>query len=41
MLAGGPGRPPRLDVQASRLHAVSLALPPTVFAAALIVIVYA
>ena len=41
MLAGGPGRPPRLDVQASRRQAVSLAVDPVLANAAVIGIVYA
>jgi hypothetical protein len=41
MFAGGPGRPPRLDVHASRRQAVIRFLPPDAFPAAEIVIVYA
>ena len=41
MFAGGPGRPPRVDVQESRRIAVIRLLPPDAFPAAEIVIVYA
>jgi kynureninase len=40
MFPGGPGRPPRLFVHASRRHAVSFALPDWFWNAAEIVIVY-
>ena len=39
MDAGGPGRPPRVDVQASRFHAVTFGFGPLVSTAPVIEIV--